>query len=454
MHNRSSGRRRSSSGSRSASHAVSDRSGQHRSTTRSTRSGSTHRHTRYGSNVRHVRVVREKETALPPRGRIDISFFFLVVTLMSIGLVMVFSASYATSLYEEGNSLKIVLKQAFFVALGLAGMLLASYVPYTVYRKLAKPIFLGTMGLMYLALLFPHDTGARRWIRLGSITFQPSELMKFALIVLFASLIAVNYRRMETFRYGFVQFGAWLILALIPTALQRHLSGLLLLLIIGCGMMFIAGTRFRWFMLLVPVVVVGGVGIIVWKGFSYIGTRFETWLNPFDNIQTGSWQICQSLYAIGSGGLTGVGLGNSTQKFLWVSEPQNDFIFAIVCEELGLLGAIAIILLFILFVCSGFSIAMRAPDRFSSMLVTGIILQFGVQALLNIAVVSNAMPTTGISLPFFSAGGTATVVQLCQMGVVLGVSRYCRPTLSKLPDPEKNEEIQLAKSGAVSPKIR
>jgi len=433
------GGRRPSSGRRS------DPSGSYGARGRKRPSGAPRREQpgQYGSSGRksNVRVIREKpgQAALPAPGRIDISFFFLIITLLSIGIVMVFSASYATSLYEEGSSLYIVLKQAVFVGLGFVGMFIAVKVPYTFYRKFAKPIYIFTCGLMALALAFPHDSGARRWIRLGSLTFQPSELMKFSLAVLFAALIAVNYKRMHTFKYGVGQFVLWLLPTVILAGLQRHLSGLILLLIIGAGMMFIGGTKFKWFLMILPAAVLGGVGIIVWKGFGYIADRFEAWRHPFENIQTGSWQICQSLYAIGSGGLTGVGLGNSTQKFLWVSEPQNDFIFSIICEELGLLGAVAIILLFVLFVCSGFSIAMRAPDRFSSLLVTGIILQFGVQALLNIAVVSNAMPTTGISLPFFSAGGTATVIQLCEMGVVLGISRYCRPTLSKLPDPEKTE---------------
>lgn len=409
---------------------------------------SPHTAPRRQSNVRAVREDPTK-TALPKPGRIDISFFFLVITLMSIGLVMVFSASYATSLYEEGSSLYIVVKQGIFIAVGLVGMLVASYVPYTVYRKLALWIYLGCLFLMIVALAFPHETGARRWIPMGPATIQPSELMKFGLAVWFAALISANYKRMGTFKYGFLQFGAWLLPILAVAGLQRHLSGGILLMIIGAGMMFIGGTRFAYFCLLIPLGVLGLVALIMARGFSYIETRVYSWLNPFENIREGSWQICQSLYAIGSGGLTGVGLGNSTQKFLWVSEPQNDFIFSIVCEELGLLGAVAIILLFILFVCSGFSIAMRAPDRFSSMLVTGIILQFGVQALLNIAVVTNSMPTTGISLPFFSAGGTATIVQLCQMGVVMGVSRYCRPTISKLPDPEKTGGNAPAKGSPV-----
>lgn len=393
------------------------------------------------SGIQVLRHKPETAAARPVRGRMDISFFFLVITLMAIGIVMVFSASYATSLYEEGSSLKIFLKQAVFVAVGLVGMFFASYLPYTFYRKFCYIIYFGSLALMFAALMFPNKTGARRWIPVPGLgTFQPSELMKFALVILFASLIADNYRRMDKFKYGFVQFLVWLAPALLAAVLQRHLSGMLLLMIIGFGMMFIAGSKLRWFV--VPAVAAGAAGFLYlsWKGFDYLKTRFDAFLDPFSNIQTGSWQICQSLYAIGSGGFMGVGLGNSTQKFLWVSEPQNDFIFSIVCEELGLLGAVAIILLFVLFVCSGFSIAMRAPDRFSSMVVTGIILQFGVQALLNIAVVSNSMPTTGIALPFFSAGGTATLMQLCQMGVVLGISRYCRPSISKLPDPKKGEE--------------
>ena len=383
------------------------------------------------------------------KGRMDISFFFLVVTLTAIGVIMVFSASYATSLHEEGSSLAIIGKQVIFVALGFVGMFVASYVPAQLYKKLSVWIYLGSLGLMFVALFFKNKTGASRWIPVPGLgTFQPSELMKFAIIVLFASLIDINYRRMDKIKYGFVQFLVWLAPALGAAILQRHLSGLLLFMIIGFGMMFIAGSKFRWF--IPPVIGVATLGAVYLslKGFKYLTERFDAWLDPFANIRDGSWQICQSLYAIGSGGLTGVGLGNSNQKFLWVSEPQNDFIFSIVCEELGLLGAVAIILLFILFVCSGFSIAMRAPDRFSTMLVTGIILQFGVQALLNIAVVSNSMPTTGIALPFFSAGGTATVMQLCQMGIVLGVSRSCRPVASKLPERDavpKQERPGVAK---------
>lgn len=384
-------------------------------------------------------------------GRMDISFFFLVIVLMTIGLIMVFSASYATSLNENNSGVSIVMRQVIFVGLGLVAMFVLSYIPYHLYQKLYRLIYIGCLGLTAFALLFEDRTGAgaKRWIYLGGFSFQPSELLKFGLIVTFAALIARNYRQMDTFKKGILEFFYFLIPAFGVVALQRHMSWIMLMVIICGGMMFIAGSKIYYILLLVPV---GLLGLVILQalGFDYIGSRIDAWLDPFSDIQNGTWQIVQSLYAIGSGGLFGVGLGNSTQKFLWISEPQNDFIFAVVCEELGLVGALMIILLFVLFVASGFSIAMRAPDKFGSMLVIGIVLQFGTQALLNIAVVSNAMPTTGISLPFFSAGGSATLVQLAQVGIVLNVSRYCRPAISR----KKDAEGASSSGGEQKPKIK
>lgn len=384
-------------------------------------------------------------------GRMDISFFFLVIVLMTIGLIMVFSASYATSLNENNSGVSIVMRQVIFVGLGLVAMFVLSYIPYHLYQKLYRLIYIVCLGLTAVALLFEDRTGAgaRRWIYFGGFSFQPSELLKFGLIVTFAALIARNYRQMDTFKKGILEFFYFLIPAFGVVALQRHMSWIMLMVIICGGMMFIAGSKIYYILLLVPV---GLLGLVILQalGFDYIGSRIDAWLDPFSDIQNGTWQIVQSLYAIGSGGLFGVGLGNSTQKFLWISEPQNDFIFAVVCEELGLVGALMIILLFVLFVASGFSIAMRAPDKFGSMLVIGIVLQFGTQALLNIAVVSNAMPTTGISLPFFSAGGSATLVQLAQVGIVLNVSRYCRPAISR----KKDAEGASSSGGEQKPKIK
>ena len=382
-------------------------------------------------------------------GRMDISFFFLVIVLMTIGLIMVFSASYATSLNENDSGISIVMRQVLFVAMGLVAMFVLSYIPYQLYQKLYRLIYIGCLGLTAIALLFSDSRDARRWIQLPGISFQPSELLKFALIVVCAALIARNYRQMDTLKKGILEFFYFLIPAFGVVALQRHMSWIMLMVIICGAMMFIAGSKVYYVLMLVPV---GLLGLVILQalGFDYIGSRIDAWLDPFSDIQNSTWQIVQSLYAIGSGGLFGVGLGNSTQKFLWLSEPQNDFIFAVVCEELGLVGALMIILLFVLFVASGFSIAMRAPDKFGSMLVIGIVLQFGTQALLNIAVVSNAMPTTGISLPFFSAGGSATLVQLAQVGIVLNVSRYCRPAISR----KKDAEGASSSGGEQKPKIK
>ena len=399
-----------------------------------------------GRTARSSRSMRSQIANKPARvkknklGRIDISFFFLVVTLVTIGLIMVFSASYATSLNETNSGLTLVRKQCLFVGMGLVAMYLLSYIPYQLYLRLYKVIYFVCLGLTASALLFKDagnasTSGARRWIKLGPLgTFQPSELMKFGLIIVFAALISINYRQMNTWKKGIQPFFLYLIPVLGVIALQRHMSCIILMILICGVMMFVAGSKIYYLAGLIPVGLIGLV-ILQLMGFSYISTRIDTWLDPFSDISNSTWQVVQSIYAIGSGGLFGVGLGNSTQKFLWVSEPQNDFIFAIVCEELGLVGALAIILLFILFVASGFSIAMRAPDKFSSMVVIGVVFQFGIQALLNIAVVSNAMPTTGIPLPFFSAGGSATLMQLAQIGVVLNISRSCRPAISRKKDP-------------------
>ena len=378
---------------------------------------------------------REETAKKPPqRGRIDISFFFLVIVLQTIGLIMLFSASYVTALHENGSSLYYVIRQSIFVVVGLIAMLVASYVDYHVWRKLQWLIYFVGLGLMALALIYrsPNNSGAKRWVYLPTqshaiISFQPSEIMKFSLAIVCASLIAANYKQMRNRRYGLYPFAVVLLPVALLLALQRHMSGLILMILIVFTMMFVGGSKIQWFVILGGILLAGAVGILVFKGFDYIQVRLSNWLDPLSGDLRGTkWQTAQSLYAIGSGGLMGVGLGNSTQKFLYLSEPQNDFIFAIVCEELGFVGALVIILLFVLLVYSGVSIALRAPDKFGCMLVIGLTAQIGWQALLNIAVVTNSIPNTGISLPFFSAGGTALTMQLAQMGVILNVSRYCR----------------------------
>ncbi|MGI5893001.1 MAG: FtsW/RodA/SpoVE family cell cycle protein [Candidatus Merdivicinus sp.] len=385
---------------------------------------------------------------LPARGRMDISFFFLIIVLQTIGLIMLFSASYVTALQEEGNSLHYVIRQTAYAVVGLIAMMIASYIDYHIWRKFKWLIYIVGMGCMVWALAFEGVAGAKRWVYLAGFSFQPSEIMKFSIAILCAHLIAVNYKRMNKAKYGFWPF--WIVMGpvLLLMVAQRHLSGLILIGLIGCTMMFIGGSKLRWFFGLAAVgAVLLFLGILVMGGlgkFAYVGTRLENWLHPLEgDIRDGKWQTAQGLYAIGSGGLFGVGLGNSTQKHLYVSEPQNDMIFSIVCEELGFVGAMIIILLFVLLVYSGFSIAMRAPDKFGCMLAIGLTAQVGWQALLNIAVVTNSMPNTGISLPFFSSGGTALTMLLAQMGVILNISRYARkpePRTKEIPQDKSDDK--------------
>ncbi|WMJ23761.1 putative lipid II flippase FtsW [Paludicola sp. MB14-C6] len=336
---------------------------------------------------------------------------------------MVFSASYAYAVYKFDNSLYYVLRQGIFVIMGVISMYGISFIDYHVYRRYVFPIFLIGIALL-IAVLFIGErlNGAKRWINIGFTTFQPSEIMKFALIVMFAHLSTLNYKRMGTFTYGVLPYAICLMTVAALMMQQPHLSGTILMFLIGFVMMFIAGTKFRYFAILGGAGGLAAVALILFKG-KYMASRITNWLHPFENLSDENWQTAQSLIAIGSGGIMGRGIGNSHQKFLYLPEPYNDFIFAIVCEELGLVGALLVIVLFVLFTFRGFSIASKAPDKFGYMLGIGLVAQICIQAILNIAVVTNTIPNTGISLPFFSYGGTALMMQLGQMGILLNISR-------------------------------
>lgn len=374
------------------------------------------------------RLAKQKaRTSKPKLKRFDTAFLLIILILLSYGIIMVFSASYPAALQKTGDSLFFISKHVGFVAVGIVAMLIISRIPYTFYRRFALPIFL--FALLLLILVIIPGVGvtlnsATRWLSLGFTTFQPSDVMKFAVIVLFAHLIAYYQERMKTFKQGVVPFAIVLGVIAVLMMLEPHLSGTILIFGIGCIMMYIGGTKLRYFLVLAG----GAVGligmIIAIKGVSYITDRLQYWLDPFADVNDKTWQTVQSLVAIGSGGLFGRGIGASRQKYLYLPEPYNDFIFAIVCEELGLIGALFVVLLFVLFAVRGFSIASKAPDRFGFMLACGITLQICLQAALNIAVVTNTIPNTGISLPFFSYGGTAILMQLGEMGILLNISRH------------------------------
>lgn len=360
-------------------------------------------------------------------GTIDWPFAIIVLILVAFGLVMVFSASYATALYRFDDSFKFIRQQAIFAFGGVIVMFFVGYkIDYHILHRFAWPLMLGALALLVIVLFMERLNGARRWIVIPGLgTLQPSEVAKFAVIVLFAHIISINHKRMKKFSYGVLPFAVILIIIAGLMLMEPHLSGTVLIMGIGASMMFVGGTGIIWFVLAVLGAVAGVAGAVVFKPdlVPYALERIETWQNPWlDSLGSGH-QTIQSLYAISSGGLTGLGIGNSRQKHLYLPEPHNDFIFSVICEELGFIGALLVIFLFIALLLRGLYIAYTAKDKFGSMLVAGIMVQVILQAVLNIGVVTNTIPNTGISLPFFSYGGTSLLMLLGEMGVVLSVSR-------------------------------
>ena len=357
---------------------------------------------------------------------LDLPFLCILLLLLSLGLLMLFSAGYAVALYRRGDAYTYIRPQLLFAALGLAAMYAASLVDYHIWHKLAWPIMGLSLLLLVIVLFMPEYNGCKRWILLPGLgTLQPSEIAKFAVVLVFSHIISLNHDRMQGFAAGVLPFGILLGLVAVLMLLEPHLSGTLLILSIGAVLMFVGGTGLRWFAL------AGGLGVgavfaavlALPQLVPYAADRLSSWRDPFADPLGEGHQTIQSLYAIASGGVAGLGLGNSRQKYLYVPEPQNDFIFSILCEELGFVGAALIIFLFLLLLLRGITLAVRARDKFGALLVVGFVVQVVLQAILNIAVVTNTIPNTGISLPFFSSGGTSLLMLLGEMGIVLSVSR-------------------------------
>ncbi len=376
-----------------------------------------------------IDVKSAKQKSFIQKGKIDLTFLALVIILLTVGLVMLFSASYAYAYERYDNSYKFILRQAMFAVFGVVVMLALSKIDCHVYKKFAWPLYIGSLGLLAILLLLnPMIDGmdVKRWIVIGPINFQPSEIAKFAIILLFASLISSNYSKMKTFKFGILFLGFLLVIPCVLVILEPHLSATVLIFAIGIVMMIVGGIKARY--------IISGVGVVAGLAalvlftdvVKYASSRIQYWLDPWSAPRGEGYQTIQSLLSIGSGGLLGRGLGQSRQKYLWVPEPHNDFIFSTICEELGFVGAMIIILLFCLLVWRGFIIAMRSPDKYSALMVMGLVFQVGLQAALNIMVVTNTIPNTGISLPFFSYGGTSLVILLAQMGIVLSISRSSR----------------------------
>lgn len=381
--------------------------------------------------IRELRAEKEEESRELAKGPLDLPFLILVLLLTGIGLVMLLSASFPSAYYESGNPLAYFTRQVIWAVLGIAAMLFIGKINYQRFRGIAKPL-LALSIILLLLVLVPHvgitRNNATRWLGLPgtSFQFQPSEVAKLAIVLYFADNISKKKDKMQTFRYGILPYAFILMIVAGLIGLEPHLSGMLLVLGTGAVMMLVGGINWGWVLGALGAGAVGFYTIIYVIGYN--ASRIEMWRDPWLDAQGKGYQMVQSLLAIGSGGLLGVGLGKSRQKFLYLPEEHNDFIFSIICEELGLIGATIIMLLFAVLILRGFWIALHARDRFGSLLVVGTVTLIALQVFLNIGVVTGLLPATGISLPFFSYGGTALSIQLAEMGVVLSVSRQMKPT--------------------------
>ena len=367
---------------------------------------------------------------LAGKGSMDIPFLLLTLLLTGIGLMMLFSASFPSAYYETGSAGYYFKRQAIFAAAGIVAMLVVGRFNYQRWRGAAKILMVLAIFLLLLVII-PGvgitKNNATRWLGIdGVLTFQPSEIAKLAVIVYFADSISKKKERMRDLREGVLPYGVWLAVIAVLMLLEPHLSGTILIVGTGAIMMAVGGMP-AWLI----GAGVGGVAAAAW-GFvalvdagiiSYGASRINMWHNPWLDSSDDGYQMVQSLIAIGSGGLLGTGLGKGRQKFLYLPEESNDFIFSTVCEELGLIGASLILLVFALLLLRGFWIALHARDRFGTLLVVGVMSHLGLQVFLNVAVVTGLVPATGISLPFFSYGGTALMLQLVEIGLVLSVSR-------------------------------
>lgn len=387
--------------------------------------------------MRTKKVPDEKNTLLPTvgaAGRIDVEFLVLCILLLIFGTVMNYSASsvYAEQLY--GDKTYFLVRYVLFAVLSAAATYpFVRYGTRNFWHFFARVVYIAAIGLLLLVLIIGTvGGGAQRWLKLGPVTIQPSEVAKLAVIMMLARFLAENEKNVTSRGKGNFVYGVLLPGGIIGAigalvALERHISGLMIIGMIGISVMFLGGTRLKWILLIAGTVVFAGVALVLVS--EYAQTRVNTWIH-IDSVDPlgEAWQTLQGLYAIGSGGIFGRGLFGSLQKFGYVSQPQNDFVFTIICEELGFLGAAAVLILFGMLIVRGFRIAANLPDRFSALVVFGLIFKVAIQTILNIAVVTNSMPNTGISLPFFSSGGTSLALQIFEMGMILNLSRYSNLT--------------------------
>lgn len=355
---------------------------------------------------------------------VDFTLVIIILILLCLGLIMLLSASSPKSLAEYGTSYQFFIKQLIFAVLGLIAMAIISKIDYRFYQRFYKISWIVSIILLALVLVMGKEVNnAKRWIEITtSLSFQPSELVKFLMIVFYAGMLTKNRDELGNFWTGLVKHICMLAPIIVLLMLEPHFSSSIVIIGICCIMMVMAGCKLWQFIasglsIGIPLI------IVLVKAAPYRLQRVVTFMNPWQDPTDTGWQVIQSLYAIGSGGLFGTGLGEGKQKYLYLPEPHNDFIFSALAEELGFVGCVIVIILFIILIWRGILIAMKAPDMFGSLMAIGITSLIGIQVIINIAVVTSSMPATGMPLPFFSYGGTALFILLCEMGVLLNISR-------------------------------
>ena len=374
----------------------------------------------------------EKDT----KNNLDFGMLITIIILLCAGIVMVASASSYYALSNYNNSNYFLVRQLFFGIIGFIFMIIISNIDYKKYKKWGYLFYIICLVLLVLVLTPFGQTrnGAKRWLGFGALVFQPSEIMKIGLVIGMSTYLSLNYKKLNSFK-GYIIPILMLFLVVIVMFMQKHLSGTIVMFVAACSIIFVSGIKVK-----ARYIIAGGIAaaamlavfIFMPSGDSTESTgsfrldRIVSFLNPEEDIKGGNWQAAQSLYAIGSGGIFGRGLGHSRQKYLWLPEAQNDFIFSVLGEELGLVGTVTVLSLFSFFIYRGYRIAITARDMYGSLIATGITSAFALQILVNIAVVTCTVPVTGMPLPFFSYGGTALFINLCAMGILLNISRTCR----------------------------
>lgn len=374
----------------------------------------------------------EKDT----KNNLDFGMLITIIILLCAGIVMVASASSYYALSNYNNSNYFLVRQLFFGIIGFIFMIIISNIDYKRYKKWGYLFYIICLVLLVLVLTPFGQTrnGAKRWLGFGALVFQPSEIMKIGLVIGMSTYLSLNYKKLTSFK-GYIIPILMLLLVVIVMFMQKHLSGTIVMFVAACSIIFVSGIKVK-----ARYIIAGGIaaaamlavfifmpsGDSTESSGSFRLDRIVSFLNPEEDIKGGNWQAAQSLYAIGSGGIFGRGLGQSRQKYLWLPEAQNDFIFSVLGEELGLVGTVTVLALFSFFIYRGYRIAITARDMYGSLLATGITSAFALQILVNIAVVTCTVPVTGMPLPFFSYGGTALFINLCAMGILLNISRTCR----------------------------